>query len=281
MTKLFNFNTLNIDLNKETKSLTVTLNRKESWNAINFEMIFELEQIFSWACERIEINSILLTSDLDIFSSGFEYKEFLNTPEHKIQKYLQKFQKIIYSMFMLPQTIIIDLKKGASGAACELAIGADIRFAHQQSTIHFNHLEMGLIPSCGGIGFLSSIIPKSTAKNWILSGSSISMHELLQSGFIFKSYSDDEKLIAAQLNHICQQSQVARMQAKRSMLEPVLSELNHTLEFEKNFAFGTMYAPDWKKSLEAKINGDKPDFISARDFKEVLKFHSKLNLKEA
>jgi len=107
------------------------------------------------------------------------------------------------------------------------------------------------------------------------------MHELLQSGFIFKSYSDDEKLIAAQLNHICQQSQVARMQAKRSMLEPVLSELNHTLEFEKNFAFGTMYAPDWKKSLEAKINGDKPDFISARDFKEVLKFHSKLNLKEA
>jgi len=281
MTKLFNFNTLNIDLQKDTKSLIITLNRQKSQNAINFEMIFELEQILSWACERIEINAIVLTSNLDILSSGFEYHEFLNTPEHKIQQYLQKFQKIIYSMFMLPQTIIIDLKKGASGAACELAIGADLRFAHQKSTLHFNHLEMGLIPSCGGIGFLSSIIPKSTAKNWVLGGNAIKMNELLQSGFIYKSYSDEENLIADQLNQICQQSQVARMQAKRSMLETILSELNHTLEFEKNFAFGTMFDPDWKKPLKAKINGEKPDFISAQQFKEVLKFHRKQDVREA
>ena len=65
------------------------------------------------------------------------------------------------------------------------------------------------------------------------------------------------------------------------MLEPILNDLNHTLEFEKNFAFGTMFDPDWKKSLQAKINGEKPEFISTKAFKEVLKFQRNLVVKEA
>lgn len=180
-------------------------------------------------------------------------------------------------MFFLPQTILIDLRHGAIGAAAELAIGADIRFAHEQSSIHFNHLDMGLIPACGGVGFLSTVIPKSTAKNWVLSSQPITMNELISSGFIYKSYTD-ETIIKTQMKKISEQSPVARIQAKRSMLESIIPDLEHAMEYEKNFAFGAMYAEDWKRSIKAKLEGKKPEFISAMEFKDILKTHKKLNV---
>ena len=43
MASLFNYNTLKVSLKKETRTLVVELNRPENQNAINTEMIFELE----------------------------------------------------------------------------------------------------------------------------------------------------------------------------------------------------------------------------------------------
>lgn len=241
--------------------MVVKLNRPEVQNAINTEMIFELESLFAWCGSHLEINSILLTSVGPIFSAGLDTTELSHASDEKVQKNLIKLQRIIYSMFYLPQTIIIDVKDGATGVGAELTIGGDIRIASLSTQIHFNHLTRGLVPTCGGIGFLGAVISKASAKNWILSSRPIPTEKLTSTGFINELYPDEE-CAQKYLLEISKQSQVARIQAKRSHLESLMPELERAIQFEKDFAFSGMVTGDWKKSVQSNINGTTLKFSS-------------------
>ena len=186
MISLFNYNTLEAGLNMDTRSMTVRLNRPAQEHAINREMLFELEGLFAWAAEHLEVKSIHLSSTLsseNLFCSGWDKEELRKLDKDKMAEQFQKLQKLIYSFFFLPQTIIIDLKNGARGIGSELSIGADLRVMNENGELHFDHLNRGLVPSCGGIGFLSEIVGQTNARNWILSGEAIECHELKRTGF--------------------------------------------------------------------------------------------------
>ena len=75
MANLFNYSTLNVSLEKETRTLKILLDRPECEHAINAEMLFELESILAWSAGRIEINSILISSTEstgNLLSSGLD-----------------------------------------------------------------------------------------------------------------------------------------------------------------------------------------------------------------
>lgn len=264
MTSLFNYNTFNVTLKKDTRTLIVELNRPQNQNAINTEMIFELESLFSWCVARVEIHSILLTSTTELLSCGLDKEEAKSMAEEKFIKNMNKLQKLIYAMFFLPQTIVVDLKDGATGLGAELALAADIRLARPGTKIAFNHLKLGFTPSCGGIGFLSTIISKSFAKSWILSGTTISNDALLMSGYIHEYYNSADQ-IENVLGSIADQAPVARIQAKRSFLEALMPELDKTLNFEQRFAAGVLATGDWKKAMH-----DEKNFISAQQMGQIL-----------
>ena len=268
MSNLFNYNTLLISLNPNTKTLIVRLNRPDVQNAINTEMAFELESVLAWAGSHLEVNSILLSSTSDIFSVGIDPHELNSMDKTRIKKLMTKIQKVIHAMFYLPQTILVDLKNGASGIGAELTLGADIRIANRDSYIEFNHNNQGLTPACGGVGILGAIIPKSFARNWVLTSNKIQTSEMLLSGFILDTYEEDEDLISNLLSNISKQSQMARIQTKRSLLEFISPILDRVLAKEALFANATMEAPDWKKYSESRINDsfDPVEFIAPRDF---------------
>ncbi len=262
MTSIFNYNTLEVSLDTEYKSIHVNLARPQNENAINFEMLFELETLFSWISGHIEINSILLSGKGDIFSSGIDEEELVKMSDEKLQRFLTKMQKLTYSLFYLPQTIIADLKSEANNIALELACAADIRIISDSGHIQLDYLEKALVPCCGGISFLSSLINTNFAKNWILTGDKINSTPLMQSGFVHKSYSDNCIETRNQyLQAISKQAPIARIQAKRSLLETHLRELDKGLQFEKEFAFAGMCTRDWENA----IKDHKTSFTSPKD----------------
>ena len=107
----FNYNTLNVDLRPETRSLTISLNRPKHNNQMNVEMLFELESLFGWLTAHLEVNAVVITGVGDTFCTGFDEEELRLMSEDKLQKYLVRFQRLISGMLALPQTIICDLKK--------------------------------------------------------------------------------------------------------------------------------------------------------------------------
>ncbi|WP_372652066.1 enoyl-CoA hydratase/isomerase family protein [Halobacteriovorax sp.] len=264
---LFSYNTLSVELSKETRSISIKLNRPEVQNAINTEMIFELETLFTWISTHLEIKSIYLSGTGDYFCKGLDDKEFSTWTEEKRQKNFEKLQKLIYSMFFLPQTIIADLKKGCAGLGLELAMGADIRVSHKETEVEFNHLSKGIVPSCGGISFTSAVTNNSTARQWLLLSKKLNATDLVTHHITVESY-DDFSPIQNFLKTINSQPDVARIQAKRSLLEPILKNLDQGLEWEKKFSIAGMCTNDWK---EIAIHGEDAETVSAKELSSRLK----------
>jgi enoyl-CoA hydratase/carnithine racemase len=258
----FNYNTLNVTLNPKSRSIEVLLNRPEHNHAINVEMLFELESLFAWLTSHLEVNAITLsssTNEQNIFSCGFDQNELSIMSTDKVQKYMVRFQKIITGMLHLPQTIICDLRDGASGMAIELALGSDIRIASKSAKLQFNSLENGWVSCAGGTGILSHLVGHSFARQWTLSSKTIGQQEMTSSGLVLETYSEGENTMGQLLSRILKQAPVARIQTKGSFLEEVRPTIEQTWNFESAFSFAALKTSDWKK--------DKNDeFTAAREF---------------
>jgi enoyl-CoA hydratase/carnithine racemase len=268
---LFNYNTLNVSLDSETRSMHLQLNRPEQNNALNTEMIFELESILAWLTGHVEINSVYLSGAGETFSTGFDLTEFKLLSEDKVRRNFTKLQKLIYSMYFLPQTFICSLHGEVTGAGIELALGADIRLVREDARIRFDHLQKGLVPTCGGIGFLSLHIPQAYARNWVMSGSQITALELKNSGFALESYEKSEDLPEQMLTEIAKQAPVARIQAKRSFLESIQVGLDKALDFERTIGFAAFNTRDWEAAVNAEASGTEAEFTPAREFGQKVK----------
>ena len=268
MANLFSFKALELYPLKNYQSLVLEFKNE----FIDPNMIRELEIFFNWACNHLEVKSILITSKGAIFSQGLDLKEFKKYPQGDFEKFLNRYQMLIYSLFFLPQTIVVDLKQMACGAGAEFAIGADFRLAQKGTKINFDHLKKGLVPSCGGIGFLDAIVPQTFVRKWILSAGDISERDLVNSGLIHELYDTTEKESGHKiLEQISKLAPIPRIQAKRSLLESILPKIERALEFESKFAFAGMSLGDWKKILEKK--GGK--LSSPKDLSKLLKFKEK------
>lgn len=248
MQTLFNYTTLSTRLEKTTRTLFVTLNRPDWNNAFRLEMLFELESLFAWATTKVEINSIFIDSSTPFFSTGLEYDTLSGTSAQSLDKVNQKLQKIIFAMMQLPQTIVVDLGDGAETLASEFALGADIRISSVNSKIAFNHCHYGLVPAAGGMTMLSTLVSPVFARNWVLTGSSISSTALIQSGFVRATYDSTNRsdIIREILSDICKSAPVQRIQAKLGLFESLRSQLESGLVMDKKIAKASMVSEDWR-----------------------------------
>lgn len=270
MQALFNYTTLSTRLEKTTRTLFVTLNRADWNNAFRLEMLFELESLLAWCTTKVEINSIFIDSSTSFFSTGLELDALETLSASSLDKINTKLQKIIFAMMQLPQTIIIDLKDGSETLGSEFALGADIRLSSQNTRISFNHCKYGLVPAAGGMSMLSSLMPPSFARAWVLSGSEISSHALTQSGFITHQYDEFNRneVISNILHHISHIAPFQRIQAKLGLFESLRSSFEAGIIMDRKIVKASMTSEDWKsKKKETK----EFDFTPAKSMSYAVK----------
>lgn len=262
---------LNIFLEKDTRTLFVKLDRPETRNAMTLEMLHDLEETFNWASERIEINSIVLSSTSNYFCSGLDEDMLCALDNPGLTAFLKRLQKLIYGLFYLPQTLIIDLREGCSDVGTELSLPADIRIAHHTARVEFSHLKTGIVPCCGGIGVLSKLIAPAVARSWVLSSLPIDADTLFRQGFICHIHNHDEFMIKKFLRNIAEQGPVQRMQAKMSFLESMKDDLDRSMVMETGSAFAGLLTMDWKEFRNAKNEKRVPEFTQAKEMAKIVK----------
>lgn len=252
MAKIFNYATIDVELIKKSRTLLICL--KESHKAFGLEVMFELESILAWAASKVEIHSILIRSYEGTFSDGISLDSLPMLKEKTLQKITEKLQKITYALFHLPQTVVIDLGAGAKNLAAELAIGADIRIAHQQTQVSFDHTFHGLVPCSGGMGVLTTTIGSTYAKNWVLMGKTIAVEQLIHSGFLLQTYQNDREELTEQiLSNIHRQSPVQRVQAKLGLYQGIKDSLEEATRFEKQIGTASRVTQDWKEKRQDRM----------------------------
>lgn len=255
MFSVFNYTTLEVQLDRSTRTLRVNLNRPDSENAINLEVLFELESLLAWASNKVEIHSILLSSNTRKFSCGHDKKLLKKQSIKQVETITKKMQTIIQGMYHLPQTIVTDLRDGCNNLASELALGADIRVCSVNANIAFDHAKVGLVPGSGGMAVLSELVGPSIARNMLLSGKNMSSTRLLQSGFIFDTYNSTnrEETISELLMSIHQQAPVQRIQSKLGLVDPIRKNIEKALRSDSQISKASLMTEDFKKSNDDRM----------------------------
>jgi len=250
--RIFSYNTMSSALLLETKGLEITFNQE----FISMELLFELESILAWCTAHTEVKSVLLQTKFDHFLNGFDFDEIKNYDTDKINKMYSKLNNINQALILLPQSIVVNMKKGAKNEGLTMALHADIRVASEDAQFQFSQMEYGLMDHSG---LLTNILNKSShmgLRSLILSGLTFNFHELNATGSITFNESRLEEI----LKNSNAQSSLARSQTKCALLGVDELSKKHNEFVEKLFTT-LLHCNDYKR---------EKDFINLRDLKSQI-----------
>lgn len=269
----FNSQTIVVNFERENCSVLITLKPNQNGPYLYLEQIFELENFFNWISGHTEVRNILIQSETRDFSHGLdpELLSVLNTKQFNSQQ--ERLKKLIFSLLHLPQTLIVDLGEGVSGAGIELALAADIRIAHRDCVWKFDFLKKGQLPSCGGMIILNELIGMGKTQDLIHNGKNLYSTQAKQWALLKDHYNGNrESLINDLFNGLNQQSQVAQIQLKRLFLNKILKNWEENQEQNAEIIRASNFSGDWKNSAVSQLNNTLPQFSRPSELKEKIQF---------
>ncbi len=132
---------------KETKGnvLYITLNRPDSLNAFNTEMLTELLAAFKDA-ESESVRCVVLTGAGKGFCSGQDLKDFESEKKTFKEALEVKYNPLIKQIMELPKPVICGINGVAAGAGISLALACDFRIAVESAQLIEVFVNVGLVP---------------------------------------------------------------------------------------------------------------------------------------
>ncbi len=149
---------------KENKDgiLRITLNRPDSLNAFNTEMLMELQEAFKEA-EAPEVRCVVLTGAGKGFCSGQDLKDFESEKKSFKEAIETKYNPLIRQIVGLPKPVICGINGVAAGAGLSLALACDFRIAVESAQLIEVFINVGLVPDSGSSFTLPRIVGLSKA----------------------------------------------------------------------------------------------------------------------
>jgi len=173
---------------REEEIALITFNRPEKRNALNLQMMNEIEMALNDAEEESEIKAIILTGGSQFFISGTDIEFLLGegealTPQRMYETHSQT-QVVYRHLSIIRKPTIAAMAGYALGGGLELALCCDFRIAAENTRIGTPEIKLGILPGAGGTQRLSRMIGITKAKELILTGEPILAEEAYQLGLL-------------------------------------------------------------------------------------------------
>ncbi|WP_458414432.1 enoyl-CoA hydratase [Schinkia sp. CFF1] len=171
-------------LNVEGSIATLQLNRPQSMNAMNVDMINELlEKLKEVAISDASI--LIITGNGNAFSAGGDIKTMLqDADEEEFERVMNTVNEMIMTLYALPKLVISAINGPAAALGLSFALAADHVIADRNAKVAMNFINIGLIPDGGGHFFLKQRLGDVKALQVIWNGKVYSPSEALEMGLV-------------------------------------------------------------------------------------------------
>ena len=170
--KPWNFNYVNLDIKDNIARLLI--NRPEAMNAINEEVISQLDKQFTAAHNNANVNAIVLEGAGKAFIAGADIQYFIKKIEQNkiddICKFTRYGHSVLNKIDASEKPVIAILDGLALGGGAEIALSADTIIATEKGSIGFPETGIGIYPGLGGTQRTTQYIGKELAKYMIFTG---------------------------------------------------------------------------------------------------------------
>jgi enoyl-CoA hydratase/3-hydroxyacyl-CoA dehydrogenase len=172
------------------KNALITIDRPEDLNALNEEVIKELDEKFTIAEEHRGIENIFIMGAGKAFVAGADIKFFVkNIKQNKIND-IETFtafgQKVFQKIDLSSKKVIAIINGLALGGGLELALCADTILALPKAQVAFPETGIGIYPGLGGTQRTGKKVGIALAKYLVLMGKMLSSKDATEIGLVDK-----------------------------------------------------------------------------------------------
>lgn len=252
-----------IELTKDDRIATLTLNRPNSMNAMDDVMMKELADAFEELKTDHAIQVLLIKGAGRTFSAGGDIKKMID-PESPMDMgdVMQHITRLAKTLYLLPQITIAVIHGSAAGLGFSLALGCDILVAEEDSKLAMNFIGIGLVPDGGGHFFLKERIGTTNAKKMIWGGEVIDGKTAKAAGLVDELVPNGKaEVSASQLAKGLLRSPISAMIAsKRILHESKRAELEQVLQLESESQVAMRNTADHLEGIRAFVEKRQPVF---------------------
>lgn len=223
----------------------LTVSRPEALNALNTQVLKELDAAID-AIERNDgIDVVILTGDGRSFVAGADIGEMSTLTAVEGKRFGDMGNAVFLKLENMTKPVIAAINGFALGGGCELAMSCDIRLASEKAKFGQPEVGLGITPGFGGTQRLPRIVGLSRAMELIFTARIIGAEEARAMGLVSAVYPPEELLPKAleMANAIAAQAQVAVRQSKRCVRKGMQTDIATALAYEAE-AFGLCFSTE-------------------------------------
>ena len=254
-------NTINYMEDPNNKVGIIEINRPKQLNALNKEVILELEQTLDEIANNSKIRSgIIIGSGTKAFVAGADIKEFKNFSKAEAYQLSKSGKiKLFDKIANFNKPIIAAINGFALGGGLELALSCHIRIASTNAKLGFPECSLGIIPGYSGTQRLPRIIGINRAMELILTSKMIDSDEAHRIGLINYHVTQDLLLEKAlEIAKLCANNSPEALTAAIKSINRCYFEDGDTIEGEE---FSNLFATDnFNEGVSAFLEKRKPNF---------------------
>jgi len=242
----------------------VTLNRPKALNALNYEMLKELDSLLDIIKQDETIKVVIITGGGEkAFVAGADIAEMQHLSAIEGRTWGKFGQAVFGKIDNLPQPVIAAVNGFALGGGCELAMACDIRIASDKAKFGQPEVGIGIIPGFAGTQRLPRLVGKGHAKELLLTADIIDCQEAYRIGLVNKVTTVEELMNVARAvaEKIMSRAEIAVRLCKAAVNQGMNMDLQSCTAYEAE-AFGLCFATgDQKEGMVAFVEKRKAIFV--------------------
>lgn len=247
----------NIVFSREKKTALIRISRPKAYNALNENVIEELDSAIDVIAEDPSIRAVIIGGEKN-FAAGADIKEMIemNPEEARQFGFTPTFEKIE----KLTKPTIAAISGFILGGGLELALVCDFRIAGNDAKLGLPEITLGIIPGAGGTQRLPRLIGVSRAKELIFQGTIIEAQKALHYGLINEIVDNPWDAALNLADELAKKPPLAIKAAKQCIEKTFQMNLPTGIAFEE-LAWSSLYATeDQKEGMRAFVEKRKPVF---------------------
>lgn len=243
--------------------LTMRLSRPEAMNAINAGLHEELSRVFADIAMDRDTHAVVLTGEGRGFCAGGDLAWFRDITPPEVDQLFREARKIIIDLLELPQPIIAAVNGHAAGLGATLALFCDMACVAESARIADPHVRVAVGAGDGGAVIWPLLVGPMRAKQYLLTGDSLSAAEAERIGLISHVLPQDEVLgfATAMARRLADGPRLAIAGTKASVNKLLRDAVNLVLDTSLALEKENFFTIDHREAINAFLERREAAFV--------------------
>lgn len=240
----------------------LTINRPEVLNALNAQVLEEIDSVLDQIEKEGRIQALILTGAGRAFVAGADIGTQSVLDMEGGRAWGKRGSAIFRRLELLSVPTIAAVNGFALGGGCELAMACDMILASSKAKFGEPEVGLGITPGFSGAQRLPRLVGKAKTMELILTGTMIKADEALRIGLVNEVTEPDQLLDRTRelAEAICKNGPLAVKYAKAAIIRGTQMDLDSAIALE-NELFAMCFATgDQKEGMKAFLEKREPDF---------------------